>query len=1297
MIQSKRQNALYLLLTLITLLSTTSCGHHHHDGDNHPHSFIQKLKEIKPIEWFKHAILHKHKKEIASADDIAVLEKTQSIKTYDDYQKQSRALIQSLFDSIPSNSEANSEYIFKTIPLNLDIAKIKAPTADEVQKYTKQYSLIRPVPFPFYSIFSIPSDACGSNMADIYYSQALFQRQYGLDLTSSFFPVSDYPLFDPNLVFIKPTFISNLAVRPLSHPVPIGATTIDNMPAFLTYYYRGWFDHIHGWSTEGSSFYSLFEPVKVVASNIGTKKELKLNRPIITPMDGFELEFHLNGNIKSILLSLQDMQDQYHTIAIGTKLNLNQQGWEFNLPANNTKEVVLYLPLSAEKNKNAFNLLGKSFIDPAYLKKARVVVYGDANSSIELNMFRQVPFDRITLTKQIALMRTYNIYPNTTTYHGGSSSWYQEIASSPANDPFTIDLDNQKITIIRKPMGSVANSPTYLTDLFNQYGIIYRNMTYGPLKWKPETTIVTKKFTDDMPYYYSERKSFTHTKYNPRPAHSENLGQSIDEYLNYNDFGFNRILYTHFNYYNKDAFAETPKNSSDAISMSELRKLPPTTEKALSILANLKYNLTGAVHPYQRVWVPSVSANMRYATTLNQLMNNTSINNNTINITSWIDPVSKQRTPEPNNITLDLHGQTFYVPKALSASVKLDGKPLSALKRNPKDFTGRESVTVVDLTHPKLFFDKLDPIENHYARIAPNAASLFYQAQGSTPGKYTLQVVSDKPGLTSVAIKPYLFDNYETDFFRFVIKKSKPDLQIFVGWKGNNDHLFVATDGIVPGNPSTWRLPSYADTQFHDYVVDYSDLNYAKDAPLARGPVGEIQLGMLNAKAGDSITIDRLEFLAAPGVKAEENGFVLGGRIFPATDHIPVTLVYGDHKLQTWTERGGWYFFNKIPKDTIAEITAEYKGVPFTPARGRLIQVHRNDVEYHINIADLRTNSVPRPNLTNMKILPSMQKSTSAAADAKFDAERAPHTEWAYTGNPMGADLSYFGADYTNNFGYRDKDRRQTNVDNAYRILLLGYCLEEALQTPQFQHVNLLLESMLRQKLGRNVEVIVAATSSSSISSRWDSIEKYGQLFKPDLVILVNNPSSALTMEPTLQERYIGFQHEHPPYVLFDFDANGKLFKINKDSMYGMHVVKPSSEGITPQVPSTQAYVTPEMVFPLTERSHQLLAAVISQKYLPLIKSWGGQVVLIHSYYPLDFPKKDGKHDSNYTLNAVFPERMQEVCEKTGIICLNLYNSTYRSDYKEVATWEHECHLTPTGHYLLARAFMDAILPIIKK
>lgn len=1277
-------------------------------------------------------------------------EHKQTIKTYRDYESESRKLSQTTLSKGPS-SITTSKLHFRNGPMDFNFAVMSKPTKEEIKHFIKKFKVVRPVPYPYYSVLSVPSDACGSYMSDIFYSSTIFSRIYGVDFSNSFFPVTDYIESTPLAPERNPFFISSIGVRPYSHPVFINGKVHDNLPVFLIYFYRGWLDHIHGWSTEGGPVVSLFEKTTLASSRKGESKDIILTKTLDVASEGFSLGYLASKQVKGFKISLLDNWGYPHVLAVGIPLGKKEQGWQFGLNKDNRPHAI-YFPIKREKNRQTAQLFGeKTYKSGQFFKKATLTVYGGHHGQVTLLSLYPVPFSRHTVKKQLHLLRSFNILPIASTYHGGNTSWYNDIYSDKKfKDPILVDYGGKKYRKQRITFGAEPDSPTYISDLLNQFGLVYRSTNIFYFSKKNNgmffKTYTTSKIDHPSNFSHGEVPRYVHYKLtvmNPlyqllttHPAHGENLGQVVASYLALNNkFGTNRVIYTHFNYFNTEALIEKfwPPSKSEPQALLKLpfnlrlllqfyqrtplpavlhpmttKSLPPQTEKMLSVLSDLKFNRSGVVPENARVWVPTLSANLRYGTVLTHLQDHTSLNGNSIHIRSWTDPVTGKTTPDDRNVTLDLHGQTFYVPKSKTANLYLNGHRIHALKRNPRDFTGRESVTVIDTTHPKLFFNRLNPFEHHYARVQSKGASLLYYQSHPHTQNYVLEIKSERKGTVSSIIKPFIFDNYETDYFRFVVKKSRPDLKYAIGWMNEKGETFSAfnradsnahksTPYSLGDHESVWAVNDYLDTRYHDILVDYSDAQYANSKVMPRGKVRAVVVRLLDSKPGDSLTIDRIEFLGAPGIKAQEDGFVIGGKIMSGEDYVPVSLRYGDKVLTTSSRRGGWYFFQHVPKGVIAEITAHYRGVDFTPARGRLIEVHRNDVELNINTNDLRANSIPRPSLAGMMVLNNMKTEGINSDDAlnRYDAYHMPHSQWSYYGSNTGLPLQYIAQDYANNYGHLDRDRQVENPDRAFRIMILGFCLEEGSQTPQFLHTNLLLESMLKQKLGRNVEVLVAATSSSSLSSRWDSFKKYGARFKPDLTLLMNNPGNMLTMEPSIQEHYLGFSKDHPAYKLFDFDDKGHLKEIERDPMYGKYV-KSANNPYFGSVPMSQLFVTPEVRVGQGEKAYELLRELIRQKYAPLARTWGGKLALVYGYYPWDYPNT-GVQGTNYVNSEVFSESMNDICADLAIPCINLSSGVFTPAYKEISKWERDMHLTPTGHYRLAKALMREILRLMKK
>ena len=94
--------------------------------------------------------------------------------------------------------------------------------------------------------------------------------------------------------------------------------------------------------------------------------------------------------------------------------------------------------------------------------------------------------------------------------------------------------------------------------------------------------------------------------------------------------------------------------------------------------------------------------------------------------------------------------------------------------------------------------------------------------------------------------KPYLLHNHETDYIRFAYKKTDLNARIMIGWSMEGDGpQFVATDGNLEGRQG-WQIPHFADTEYHEVVLDYADMVGPKsgEKKIPRGSVHGVFLGL---------------------------------------------------------------------------------------------------------------------------------------------------------------------------------------------------------------------------------------------------------------------------------------------------------------------------------------------------------------------------------------------------------------------------------------------------------------------
>ena len=90
-----------------------------------------------------------------------------------------------------------------------------------------------------------------------------------------------------------------------------------------------------------------------------------------------------------------------------------------------------------------------------------------------------------------------------------------------------------------------------------------------------------------------------------------------------------------------------------------------------------------------------------------------------------------------------------------------------------------------------------------------------------------------------------------------------------------------------------------------------------------------------------------------------------------------------------------------------------------------------------------------------------------------------------------------------NALGMRDRDHAKAKPANTTRILVFGDSFMEALQIAFEDSFPSLLESGLRQRLQRNVEVINCAVSGWGQADQLAYLRKYGKALEPDLILVV--------------------------------------------------------------------------------------------------------------------------------------------------------------------------------------------------
>lgn len=1157
----------------------------------------------------------------------------------------------------------------------------------EIAAFKERHPLVRPIPYPYFRCLSIPSDCCATRYCDVLYCHTFLSRQYGIDGTSSFFPFSSAMNCSGDTLAI----FDGRSLSPRLAAITLEGQTLDQWPMLLTFFHRGWIDHLHSWSNGDAVGYSLFEPTTVAVVE-GNKCEKTVEPHTIydTTWEGIALDLEVTKEVESFSLCITDHASVKHWIVYGEPLQ-NRSGWELKtLPA----EGKVYFHLADERLKTPLGNLGRHNEGRLPFKSINFQVRGKKDATLRVNSLQLFDLTRAQIIKHMETMKRYNIFPVAYTYHGGCSNWANCVPLKEHR--FAIDIKNHQDKAVKVfsenclPLGATAGAPAYHSDLLAQFGcrIFVGSEVQAPFR---------SRFPDGTPAYVIKSRSPVIPEGSGIPkvtahmAHFDDLGGRIAAaLLEAPQFEQPCALYTHFNFYNATAF----EGATQYLYLEQVKKLHPYVEEGLKLLSNCKYNLDGKRRFSDRVWVCPIGVQGRFFQAQRKLKDHAKLQDDVVSITPWVDDVTKSTFPDPNHVTQDLHGQTFYVSNAQKTRVIVGEQEITSLTRNPKDFTGRESVTIISTDYPTSILDEVDFYERN-GRVVQEKASSYFVTHESYTGKRALEVELEADGSGNIAWEPMRLNTYETDYLRFAYKKRNPDAKIWIELVTVDGQRLVATEGELQGRQG-WKLAPWSGPEFREVVLDFAEMQMpAKGTKIVpRQKIRSVRFGMDNGKAGDSVFFDRVEFLSARGNRTHSGkGLIIGGQLKPGLDGEVVTMRVGKETREVATSRGGWYIFHDVPVDAVVEVFCEQDGVRYRPLQGRLMQAVRNDMEQHINMNDPRCPSTPRPKRLIGMTIPDAAAPRAVLSQklrdqygSYFDA----HSMRYYAGIPK-QKWCYIAEDSTNNYGFIDRDRRFENKNKALRIVMHGECWTEGAQTYTGQHMNMLLESILSRETGVPVEVIVTATSSSSPASYALDFEKYGTKFQPDFTFVFLNQFNIIHLEPTLQMKMFGWKKENPPYQMFDFDAEGKLVSYPPDPTFAAFIVPPDAKPLVGEVPLYETFLVNEVQHPLVDRSFMLLKAIVKERYLDRMQSYDGNFGIIYGY---DFrlPPYATKRGAHTVSADRWNQSVRKVCEELHIHGVDLSPHLRRDRSSRNLLWENDDHLTPLGHERFAQAIAREIL-----
>ena len=133
----------------------------------------------------------------------------------------------------------------------------------------------------------------------------------------------------------------------------------------------------------------------------------------------------------------------------------------------------------------------------------------------------------------------------------------------------------------------------------------------------------------------------------------------------------------------------------------------------------------------------------------------------------------------------------------------------------------------------------------------------------------------------------------------------------------------------------------------------------------------------------------------------------------------------------------------------------------------------------------------------------------------------------------------YHVTQFTNNFGFLDKDRKLEKEEGTFRILVLGDSYVEAVQVGVPQKFHSLLEGFLNNSTPpKKVECIALGFSGMGTSNQLLFYENLGRKFKADLVVYLFIANDFWNNSPTIHGICEGWHPAKGPRFFLELDHN---------------------------------------------------------------------------------------------------------------------------------------------------------------
>ena len=480
-------------------------------------------------------------------------------------------------------------------------------------------------------------------------------------------------------------------------------------------------------------------------------------------------------------------------------------------------------------------------------------------------------------------------------------------------------------------------------------------------------------------------------------------------------------------------------------------------------------------------------------------------------------------------------------------------EPVLADKSDVKVFAEHVLFDEIDLFHRAQYLFDVHPAINP-ERVRRRQASYFfrYDEDLAAHGKWFGEInLTEDHREGSLVYLPSDTPYAESDSLSVLISKTDPKAKAFIRiYKsaGESATLAEGQEGFPALTDTRWHrieipVSSFVFTQkevreprIPDRKSKGMDPYYFLPAVEAKaGKIFAIELGIEGAAAGASLYFDRLSLM-----RHLPPSRTVAGRVVPQIEGLEIQWNTPSSRHTVLTDAQGQFSFD-LPEDvTKIEMLTRHEGAWYLPTVGRYIETATHVPEIVFALDPHHTAPYPA------------KPSQVFRQTTDYSEIYTPHSFFIIGGTK---DNRYGTVEaQANNLGYRDKDHRIENIDDRFRVGILGTCHIDGRQVPSTEHVCTQLEAIANFE-GKPLECINLGQGQQTLTGHYSVVKNLTS--KMDIDVLYLNTIDPIQFSFLVPERHgnlKNFDINHPNTDYFRFDSeNDRLVHIPYDRNYQKH------------------------------------------------------------------------------------------------------------------------------------------------